>query len=83
MPQFVSSRVLLLSFSQQLSRLRCRITDCGQACTFIFDIVEFEVQTVYTLTTKGAAQYGTLSVAAHQVVLQVRPLCRIASHLYL
>ncbi|XP_024356560.1 protein DETOXIFICATION 46, chloroplastic isoform X2 [Physcomitrium patens] len=27
--------------------------------------------TVYTLTTKGAAQFGTLSVAAHQVALQV------------
>ncbi|KAG0556011.1 hypothetical protein KC19_11G019500 [Ceratodon purpureus] len=27
--------------------------------------------TVYTVTTKGAAQFGTLSVAAHQVALQV------------
>ena len=29
------------------------------------------MQMVYTLTTKGAAEFGTLSIAAHQVALQV------------
>lgn len=28
---------------------------------------------VYTFTTKGAAEFGTLSIAAHQVALQVLP----------